>query len=99
MIAVGAASGDDMRLLIILAIALSGCGTRPATLTHAGLAGASLGLMVLNDANACDGDHSECDRVGPGIMHALLLTGAVTFGIAAVISYAAEERPPATPSR
>jgi hypothetical protein len=90
-----------MRLAIICALALTACGTRGATVGYALLAGVSGGLMISNDTSACDGDHSECDRVGPAVMHGLLLTSMVTFGVAALVSYAAESsaQPAPPPNR
>ena len=100
-----------MRILVALACAglLSGCGTRSATIVHAGLAGASLGgmLLVQDPPDSCG--HSECDRVGPAVARAMLLTSAVGFGLAALVSYAFEPDeprmapaapvPPAPPTR
>ena len=77
-----------MRLAITLSIALAACGTRKATVTYAALAGASGGLALVTKATACDGDHSECDRVGPAVMQGFFITGMIVFGVAAIVSAA-----------
>lgn len=86
-----------MRLAIVMVIALTACGTRRATITYGALAGASLGLAAVTHATACDGDHSECDRVGPAVMKGVFITSALVFATAALVSAAAT--PSATPRR
>ena len=72
---------------LVLCMTLAACGTRRATITHATIAGASLGIgLVAFSGPPDDCSHSDCDRVGPAIMQGLLVTTAIGFGIAALVS-------------
>ena len=80
-------------VLVLLVCFATACGTRTATYSYIGLAGVSGALAIHTKVTACDGDHSECDRVGPAVMTAFWTTAAIGFGIAALISWAATPSP------
>jgi hypothetical protein len=87
-----------MRRAALIMLLVAACGTRAATYSYIGLAGISGALAINAKASACDGDHSECDRVGPQVAFAVFGLTAVGFALAALVSAAATPSPkPAAP--